>query len=681
MSLPVNHKTLFVLDHSSFFNKSCNQSIEYDILGKGKTPGIIPAAPIFKSLWTCSVETVMEYVRVVYDIYPTSKLIKVITGSQSLNSWEDKEQNMQQIMNSLSVIGPPNSEDDLEIVHGLTQAVEEMCQPSDTQNELKAADENEAADNKGRIICVSSFKNDAQVRMLEECVNDAIDQHNSLAAESSHLLPITKLELVLIHVVPVDYEIKVTSRTRHEVSNLLTCEVHTTESGQSQYNKLIQLVYQHYNLTSTTVTGIPMKEEQNASSSANYDVELLHPVEAHEELLRSASADGLMIQSKEGLPINTITLKWCTPKSNIQDLPACTGAYRITPVDVNSRPSSCLTNFLLSGRAVMLEQPRKTGMKVTSHMLTSHGGEIFIHTIYTARSILEDPPSISEGLGGRVTDYRIPDFREFMKENRLAPGVPSMTDGPELPIERALKHLERTSRCWPMVLSDTIIFNMASHIDPLPALIVKEKLTEDDVLECKKAIFHVVGMESRNEPLPVVNAGARGKGTKREQQYVQMWSELESMVRAHSDTSPMHQKVLECLLECKKPSDDAKARKQGDKGRDEKMDISEMENTWKELDKHQRTEKEKQDYSRADSQDDSGPPLKRLRGGFTEPLVKSGGKQNLLTMWTNRIKSVHSKRHVEFSGRQETPPGEIAQLYQHMFTDESEEPAGPGPKK
>ena len=45
------------------------------------------------------------------------------------------------------------------------------------------------------------------------------------------------------------------------------------------------------------------------------------------------------------------------------------------------------------------------------------------------------------------------------------------------------------------------------------------------------------------------------------------------------------------------------------------------------------------------------------------------GKQNLLTMWTNRIKSVHSKRHVEFSGRQETTPGGIAQLYQHMFQE------------
>jgi hypothetical protein len=37
----------------------------------------------------------------------------------------------------------------------------------------------------------------------------------------------------------------------------------------------------------------------------------------------------------------------------------------------------------------------------------SHGGEIFIHTLSPARSILEEPPSISEGPGGRVTDYRI----------------------------------------------------------------------------------------------------------------------------------------------------------------------------------------------------------------------------------------------------------------------------------
>ena len=42
------------------------------------------------------------------------------------------------------------------------------------------------------------------------------------------------------------------------------------------------------------------------------------------------------------------------------------------------------------------------------------------------------------------------------------------------------------------------------------------------------------------------------------------------------------------------------------------------------------------------------------------------GKQNLLSMWTNRMKSVHSKRHEEFIGRQENK-GTIAELYRHMF--------------
>lgn len=72
-----------------------------------------------------------------------------------------------------------------------------------------------------------------------------------------------------------------------------------------------------------------------------------------------------------------------------------------------SRPSSCLINFLLNGRSVMLEMVRRGGGKVMSHLLAAHGGEIFIHSLGTGRSILEDPPSISEGCGGRVTDYRI----------------------------------------------------------------------------------------------------------------------------------------------------------------------------------------------------------------------------------------------------------------------------------
>jgi hypothetical protein len=46
--------------------------------------------------------------------------------------------------------------------------------------------------------------------------------------------------------------------------------------------------------------------------------------------------------------------------------------------------------------------------KALCHMLTPHGAEMWMHVIETARNVLEDPPSISEGIGGRVTDYRIP---------------------------------------------------------------------------------------------------------------------------------------------------------------------------------------------------------------------------------------------------------------------------------
>lgn len=34
-------------------------------------------------------------------------------------------------------------------------------------------------------------------------------------------------------------------------------------------------------------------------------------------------------------------------------------------------------------------------------------GAIFLHCIPTCRPYLDDPPSISEGWGGRITDYRI----------------------------------------------------------------------------------------------------------------------------------------------------------------------------------------------------------------------------------------------------------------------------------
>ena len=125
-------------------------------------------------------------------------------------------------------------------------------------------------------------------------------------------------------------------------------------------------------------------------SSANYDVELFHKASAAQGVVEA----GLQTQKDEYL---TITLKWSTPRSTAGDLHNTTSVSRVTPIDVNSRHSSCLTNFLLNDRSVMLEMPTHSKSRVLSHMLTSHAGEIFIHTLNISKSVLEDPPNIFDG--------------------------------------------------------------------------------------------------------------------------------------------------------------------------------------------------------------------------------------------------------------------------------------------
>lgn len=75
MSFPNSHKTVFLLDRSSAFHESSKQPVDFDMFMKAKAPGLIPLAPISKSLWTCNVEAVLEYVRIVYDVFPFSKLV------------------------------------------------------------------------------------------------------------------------------------------------------------------------------------------------------------------------------------------------------------------------------------------------------------------------------------------------------------------------------------------------------------------------------------------------------------------------------------------------------------------------------------------------------------------------------------------------------------------------------
>ncbi|XP_034528966.1 integrator complex subunit 13 isoform X2 [Notolabrus celidotus] len=679
-----SHKTVFVVDHCPYMAESSRQQVECDVLTKSRAHGVIPLAPVSKSLWTCAVECSMEYCRILYDIYPKDKLINYIVSDSEfhiLNSWKREDQSTHELMSALAAVGPPNPREDPEccsILHGLVSAVESLCKITELQHEKRTAlmDTAERVANRGRIICLTNAKSDTHVRMLEDCIQETILEQNKLAAGSDRLMAIQQCDLVLVHIHPQGEDTLVSDRPKKEISSLLTSEVHSVRAGRHLATKLNILVQLHFDLASTTITNIPMKEEQHANTSANYDVELLHHKDAHLEFFKSGDLHMAGSSTRENGLKETITLKWCTPRTNSIELHYCTGAYRISPTDVNSRPSSCLTNFLLNGRSVLLEQPRKSGSKVISHMLSSHGGEIFLHVLNSNRSTLEDPPSISEGCGGRVTDYRITDFGEFMRENRLTPVAESSYDpSGKLPAERAKAQLERHTRYWPMIISQTTIFNMQAVV-PLANLIVKETLSEEDVLTCQKTVYNVVDMERKNDPLPISTVGSRGKGPKRDEQYRIMWNELETLVKTHAGATDRHQRVLDCIVACRsKPPEEEERKKRGRK-REEREDRTEKngskdteDKSWQDSERLKGLlDKEDQESEVIKDSPDSPEPLvkkPRLSTEDVQPPERAKGPVSLLSLWTNRITMANSRKHQEFVGRVSSVNNKF-ELYQQL---------------
>jgi hypothetical protein len=103
---------------------------------------------------------------------------------------------------------------------------------------------------------------------------------------------------------------------------------------------------------------------------------------------------------------DTVTLKWSAPpRADAAAMFVCHSVHRVTIAEGFSRPSTCLTNFILNGRIVTLEKPLRDGTTVKSHMLSSYKDEIFIHSLVQPRTF-DEVPGIADGVGGKLTDYR-----------------------------------------------------------------------------------------------------------------------------------------------------------------------------------------------------------------------------------------------------------------------------------
>lgn len=606
----ISEKTVFILDRSSYFtNLSSGHSIDGDCLKDSKKTAHLyanqpPIAPFDRSLWTCTVEAVVGYSRLVWDLFtPDQRCISIVSVAPNSNpvdrasdpvyiekicSWNDEDQNLEHLMKSLAKLShthqisrpqklgitkdissyPNSNSESIAIIDALDRSLVELTHLTNAQMTRKTAgkassSKSSSGGNNGRIILISSFQNEDSINKLVDKFEAILARKNELlrdtaknTTDSVNLGCINYCDLVIVNTFPIMDEgpcSKISGSSSFRPS--LHSKVYSVKSGRIIAGLLNNLCLQHHNLRSTTITGIPMKEEQNASSSSQYDVEIVHCSSIHEDVMGSGSPllEGVAeVIDRNGFPCDTFKLSWCTPRTSTIELYHCVATSRITAVDVNSRPSACLTNFLLNGRAVMLEIFKSKSNRMTTHILASHNGELYIHSLASLQPKLNvgDPPSISDHLGGKVGDYRLNDFVNFMKQHTLV-----RTHMIDEPLSRSCSLIKRQTLYWPLTLGHTILLNIPNLAGTLISVIPKESMSQADVDECKRSIDELMKFEKNGQGLPSVsivdlikNASSKGGSAKLEQLYKLLWNELEYFLRVHS-TSPEHEAVLDHLFE------------------------------------------------------------------------------------------------------------------------------------
>ena len=80
----------------------CGQGIALELSQSGKASKNSSVKSIPKSVWTCSVEAVSEYCRVVLDLFPDQYQVCVAAVDeakcQPINSWRDEDQDISKVV-------------------------------------------------------------------------------------------------------------------------------------------------------------------------------------------------------------------------------------------------------------------------------------------------------------------------------------------------------------------------------------------------------------------------------------------------------------------------------------------------------------------------------------------------------------------------------------------------------
>ncbi|CAH8846461.1 unnamed protein product [Trichobilharzia szidati] len=424
------------------------------------------------------------------------------------------------IWNIFSHEGPPKSSTpnlDFKSLPGLSSACHLLQMLTPHQKE------NQCTDNKGRVVVLSmSMSNQISswIPDILATLEKPVDAPECVAVTSSEwifidLFPSSEFSMEANEVYPKRIQLPdhLSSNVQHHFY------YHKLQAtSQELYQGLMRLAESHYNLSSTLVQDIPMKEEANVNSgSSMYGVELLHRTEVHDLLKCAGLFEKLLIRTQSETDKSpsrpnsgfsrTLGIKWVTPKtSDANFLRFAVATYRVTVADVCHRASTCLSQFVLSGRSVALAHRIDCPSRVLPKhinilsscstdealLLTCHGSVMYIHVLATIFPICH-PQNIplKPDLNLQSMDYRTQAFIDhILSPSRLAPASARLNYS-VLPKERARQHIERQTRYWPLMESQTLL-GKNKLAGPIFEHLPKEYLEPNEVSACEEAVVNIL---------------------------------------------------------------------------------------------------------------------------------------------------------------------------------------------
>lgn len=83
---------------------------------------------------------------------------------------------------------PTNSKIDYTVLHGMKAAIEALSEPTELQSEKLKSDVLLKLMNRGRVICITSARDDESMKRLEEIFLNGLLQQNKNAAKSDRYI-------------------------------------------------------------------------------------------------------------------------------------------------------------------------------------------------------------------------------------------------------------------------------------------------------------------------------------------------------------------------------------------------------------------------------------------------------------------------------------------------------------